>query len=446
MPSHSRRSPSALPALAISIIAGVILVVAGLVATGALTSPSGGTPEASAEASEAPSAAPAATASALPSPTPAAPEPPPTVEFTLVTGGDILTHGPVLTSARAAGDGDYDFAPLMQNVRPYVEGADLALCHLEVPVAPPGSEPSGYPVFGAPAELIPALADEGWDGCSTASNHSMDRRYAGLETTLDALDEARLGHAGMARTEEEAASTQMYSVRVEDRRITVANISFTYGLNGLPKPDGMPWAVDTFDADAQDVSPIIAAAQAARDEGADIVIASTHCCVEYQTEPNAAQRDIAQQIAESGVVDLYVGHHAHVPQPIERLEGGVADDGMWAYFGHGNYLSNQDTQCCSADTNSGYLGVTTFTVAPDGDVDVTAEWVATTVDRTNRHTMHVLKDIADAGAGDLSAAEAQARHSRVADAAGDEAAERTAPPEALADAAFRITRWWEPSS
>ncbi len=438
MVSHSSRSPSPLPGLIVAAVVGVVLVVAGMT-TWALSGQDTNAPQA-ATASADTETTPMALPPAPPSPSPSAEPPLPTVEFTLVTGGDVLTHMPVVRSAQAAGNGSLDFAALMENVRPYIEGADLALCHLEVPIAPPGSEPSGYPMFAAPPELVPALAAEGWDGCTTASNHSVDRRYAGVETTLSALEDAGLGHSGMSRTEEEAAATQMYTVRVDDRRIRVASISFTYGLNGLPKPDGMPWAVDTFDADAQNVEPILAAAQQARDQGADIVIASTHCCVEYQTQPNDAQRAIAQQIADSGLVDLYVGHHAHVPQPIELLDGGVDGNGMWTYFGHGNFLSNQDSHCCVASTNSGYLGITTFTVSPEGQVDVAVEWAATTVDRGSRHTMHLLKDIRDTGAGSLSASEAQARHQRVADAVGTQAQERVDPPEPLADAAFRVAR------
>lgn len=443
LPAHTHRSRSRLPLV---LATAVITVVA--VTTAAVLWPGGPYDQAKATASE-PTPTPVTAASAIPGGTPEpsassrpepSPQPPPPVKFTLVTGGDILTHGPVLTSARHAGGGPYDFGALMQGVRPFVESADLAICHLEVPVAPPGTQPSGYPTFGAPAELIPAIAAEGWDGCSTASNHSVDRRYAGLEATLAALDAEGLGHAGMARTADEAASTQMYSVRQGERRITVANISFTYGLNGLPQPEGKPWAVATFDAEAQNVQPILDSAQQARNQGADIVVASVHCCVEYQVQPNDAQRSIVEQIAESGLVDLYVGHHAHVPQPIELVEGGVRGTGMWAYFGHGNYLSNQDTQCCKADTNSGYLGITTFTVSPDGDVDVEAQWAATTVDRLGRHTMYMLRDIMDTGAGRISASEAQARHERVARAAGDQAAELTSVPLAYADAAYRIYR------
>jgi len=359
------------------------------------------------------------------------------VSFTLAAGGDVLTHGSVLTSARTS-DG-YDFAPLMDPLRDYVAGPDLALCHLEVPVAPAGSKPSGYPTFGAPKEIVGALYDEGWDGCSTASNHSVDRGFAGIKATLGTFDEVRMGHAGTARTEEEADSVQMYRVRTGGRLITVAHISYTYGLNGLPQPEGKPWAVNTFDADAADAQPIIDRAQQARDAGADVVIASVHCCAEYQTAPTDAQRAIAEKIAASGLVDLYIGHHAHVPQPVELLPGGPSGNGMWTAFGLGNFLSNQDTQCCVANTNSGILLTATFTVSPGGDVDVGAEWTAITVDRLDKHTMHALRDI-PYGTRTLTAKEVAARLKRVTEAAGPQAPERTEPATSAADDAYWVPR------
>lgn len=355
-----------------------------------------------------------------------APDPgtPPPVTFTLVAAGDVLPHGPVVASATTASG--IDFLPLMQPVVPYIEGADLALCHMEVPVTPPGTEASGYPMFAAPPELVPSLAAAGWDGCSTASNHSVDRQAAGIAATLEAFSAAGMGATGTARTEEESTSTQMYVVHGAARDITVANISFAYGLNGLPKPTGEPWAVNTFNADAADATPIIEAAQRARDQGAQIVVASVHCCVEYQTAPTAAQRAVAEEVAASGLVDLWIGHHAHVPQPIEKLPGGPGGDGMWVAFGLGNFVSNQDAECCVANTNSGVLLTATFTIDDSNKVDVGVEWTAITVDRFSKHTMHVLTDIPD-GAGTLSAAEVAARHQRVADAVGPQAPERTTP-------------------
>lgn len=370
----------------------------------------------------------------------AAPTPPPVPEtrFTVVATGDVLPHGPVVDSA-TSGAG-IDFSPLTAAIKPYIEGADLALCHMEVPVAPPGTAPSGYPMFGAPIEVVRDLAEDGWDGCSTASNHSVDRRAAGIDTTLEAFAAQGLGATGTARTETEATSTQMYIVHGEGHDVTVAHISYAYsGLNGLPKPDGEPWAVNTFDADAANVDPVVAAAERAREQGADVVIASVHCCVEYRTAPTDAQRLIAEQIAASGEVDLYIGHHAHVPQPITKLPGGPSGDGMWVAYGLGNYLSNQDTQCCVAETNSGVLLTATFTVSTEGAVTVDPEWTPITVDRLGRHTMHVLTDI-PGGAGRLSAAEVAARIARVQAAVGAEVPQRTQPPAHLASGVEMVPR------
>lgn len=409
-------------------------VVAAVVLALAVTNPAQPTtPSGTYEAQGEPGQPPAASQPPNPTPLPVAVPPvvpTPTVTFTFVAGGDVLAHMPVVRSAQK-GSG-YDFVPLMKNVAPYIKGADLAICHLETPLAPKGTKPSGYPMFGAPKQLAGDLAKVGWDGCSQASNHSVDRGFAGIEATLDEFQRLGLGHAGTARSEDESTITQMYNVVRGDRTVRVANISFTYGLNGLPKPAGKPWAVNTFDAEAANVKPILDAATLAREQGADVVIASTHCCVEYRTEPNAAQTSIVAQIAESGLVDLYVGHHAHVPQPIRKLAGGPDGAGMWAAYGLGNFLSNQSADCCVAESSNGVLLSATFTVDPSGHVDVDVGWTATTVDRRSGHTMYVMTP--ESGKlGSLSAAEVDARHARVVSAVGREAPEVTSPVTAAAD-------------
>lgn len=359
------------------------------------------------------------------------------VSFTLVAAGDVLPHGAVVSSATRSGSWDMD--ALWSELDPWVSGADLAICHMETPVAPPGTSASGFPVFASPPEVVPALKAQGWDGCSTASNHSVDKKFPGVGATLDAFDAVYMGSTGTARSADEAASAQMYRIRQGVRYITVANISFAYGTNGLPVPDGKPWSVNLFDANAGNAAPIIAAAQAARDAGADVVIASVHCCVEYRTEPTAAQRQVAQQIADSGLVDLYIGHHAHVPEPIEKLDGGPNGDGMWVAFGLGNYISNQGTNCCVPQTSNGVLLTATFTVDLDGKVTTGVEWTPITVDRLDHHRMHVLSEIPN-GAGTLSAAEVAARYQRVLDAVGPQAPERLVPPEKLADGTYPVRR------
>ncbi|WP_255347162.1 CapA family protein [Cellulomonas sp. KRMCY2] len=202
MTRHSR-SDAPRPALGRALAVVVTLLVAGAAGAAAFAGLPLAAGHSDQPAGEPRPAAAEPTRSPTPTPTPT-PTRPPDAVFTLVAAGDVLLHEPVIGSARTA-DG-YDFAPLLAPIQPWVAGADLALCHLEVPIAPPGTPTSGYPMFGAPVEITASLAANGWDGCSTASNHSVDRGLAGVVTTLDALDAAGLGHVGTARTAEEAAA------------------------------------------------------------------------------------------------------------------------------------------------------------------------------------------------------------------------------------------------
>ena len=126
------------------------------------------------------------------------------VHFTVGYAGDVLMHMPVLNSTPEASG---DITGNVAAETPWVEGLDLALCGMEVPVAPDGVY-SGFPSFGAPSEVVGALARSGWDGCATASNHSADRGEAGVIATLDALDSHGLGHAGTHRSAKDASVAQ----------------------------------------------------------------------------------------------------------------------------------------------------------------------------------------------------------------------------------------------
>ncbi|WP_232014320.1 CapA family protein [Cellulomonas fimi] len=425
--ARRRRSPVALVAAGVLV---ALAAAAGATAT-TWTHPAG--------AAATPAPVPAASASPVPAPDPAgapgptASTPPrgpdPDVELTIVAAGDVLPHLPVLSSARTA-TGGYDLAPLLAPLDGWVRPADLALCHVEVPVAPAGTEPSGYPLFGTVASLAQGLRDGGWDGCSTASNHAVDRGFAGVAATLDALDAAGLGHVGTARTPAEQAQPQLYRLERGGRSVTVAHLAATYGTNGMPVDADKPWSVDRIDVPA-----LVAAATAARAAGADLVVASIHCCTEYRTEPTAEQVAIDQQLADSGVVDLVLGHHAHVPQPVALLPGGPRGEGMWVAYGLGNLLSNQDEACCSPETASGLLltahvraaGADPGRGVPAGPARVTSvEWTPVTVDRRGGHRVHALVDVPQ-GTATLSAAQVTDRTARVVAAVGTQAPERRVP-------------------
>lgn len=256
---------------------------------------------------------------------PARPDAPPASRrLTLAFSGDILIHeGLWELAARQADDAErFDFRPMFAPVRPVIEAADLAICHLETPLSPDDADLSSYPVFETPHELAPAIAWAGYDGCSTASNHSLDGGTEGVAATLRWLDRAGLDHAGTARTEGESRRITTYDVD----GATIAHLSATSGFNGFT-PD-QPWRADRIDVPA-----LLEDARRARRAGADLVVVSVHWGVEYAHTPTTWQEETAERLARSPAIDLIVGHHAHVVQPIDRLHG------TWVAYGLGNHLS-----------------------------------------------------------------------------------------------------------
>ncbi len=286
--------------------------------------------------------------------------PPPAQEsITIVATGDVLVHQDrALTRGALQADGSYDFSAVLAPVAPLIGSADLAICHLETPVAPEGGPYRGYPSFAVQPEIVDALAGAGYDLCSTASNHSLDDGLDGLVRTLDVLAAAGIQATGTHRSQ--ADSTQPRIVEVGGVR--VGHVAATFGLNGVPVPAGAEWSVDV--VDVPDVTPVLEAAARARAAGADVVVASLHCCVEYDNDPTAAQEEAVRALLASPDVDLVLGHHAHVVQPFLQV------DGEWAALGLGNHIAEHATR--GYPTEDSVLARFTVTRGPDGRYAVTS--------------------------------------------------------------------------
>jgi hypothetical protein len=281
--------------------------------------------------------------------------------LTIVGSGDVLLHPDLWRQAQhdaqAAGETGYDFAPLFGGVRDIISGADLAICHLETPLGPPAGPFTGYPQFSVPPQIAPALAEIGYDTCSTASNHTLDEGEAGIARTLDALDAAGIRHAGSYRTQHDHDTVNLLTVH----GVLVAQLSYSFGFNGLTRPAGKPWVANLIDPAA-----ILEEAHRARAAGAKIVVVSIHWGTEYQHDPNQQQLSVARTLLASPDVDLILGCHAHVVQPFEKING------KWVVYGMGNEVAHHSDPI--NDNREGVLPRFTFTE------DATGGWRVTTVE------------------------------------------------------------------
>lgn len=305
---------------------------------------------------------------------------PPARTFSVVAAGDPLTESAVLAAGqREAGPGErYDFGALLAPIAPIVTGADLAICHMELPTGRPGEAPAnlGRSAYGgnrllAPYELAVGVATAGFDRCSTASNHSNDTGTAGIDSTLDDLDAVGLGHAGTARTAEEAAPA-LFTVN----GVRVAHLSYTRFSN--TGATAMPWQLRLVATPV----PVVDDVRTAREAGAEVVIVSIHTSKEMEREPIPADRLFVEWLTSQAPVDLVIQHGPHVIQPVERVNGTVV------YWSVGNLLSGMGVPGTGRyedqRTLDGLLATARFTEVAPGRFDVEASPLLVCLDPATR--------------------------------------------------------------
>ena len=265
------------------------------------------------------------------------PEPiPEDINVTMSVIGDIMCHDSQYKDAYVKATDSYDFSYVFSDIQKYIQVSDIAVGNLETTFAGKDRGYSNYPTFNTPEQLAYNLKTLGMDVLSTANNHSLDKGYKGIVSTLDFLDDAGIAHTGTYRTAEEQNQITIQNVN----GITMAFLSFTYGTNGIPIPSGKDYCVNLIDEDL-----IVSQINLAKEQNPDIICVFMHWGVEYKTKQNKEQEKLADLLFKNGV-DLILGGHPHVLQPMEKreitLDDGTTKDGFIVYS-LGNFISGQNT-------------------------------------------------------------------------------------------------------
>ena len=267
------------------------------------------------------------------------PQPSPTIVpedsfATIVSFVETLCHKPLFNAAYDKETDTYDFSYMFKYVEKYFANATVSIGNLESPMAGFERGYSGYPTFNAPEHLAIDLKELGVDIMTTSNNHSLDKGFSGLSSTLDFLDSAGIAHIGTARTQEE----QNTILFMDLNGIKTAFLSYTYGTNGIPVPEDKEFCVNLIDEEL-----ILTQINQAKAEGAELIVASMHWGVEYQTTQNEEQIRLAEFLIKNDV-KIILGCHPHVLQPMEMLkvqtDDGVEKEGLVIYS-QGNFFSNQ---------------------------------------------------------------------------------------------------------
>ena len=262
----------------------------------------------------------------------------------IVSLGNLIIHQSQINGAK--NENGYDFSPSFQYIKEMVSEADISLGILEGALA--GGEPTGYPIFNSPDEVIDSLRDTGIDVVNYANNHIYDYDDEGLQRTIEITKEKGLDVLGVKSTEEE----KNYLVKeVDGVKIGFASYVFeTETINGYKTINSNPVSINsenlinTFNYNDLEsfYNRIASEISAMKAEGVEFIIASMHWGEEYNTYIEATQNEIEKKLNELGV-DIILGGHTHVIQPYEIIcnESG---DSTFVIYSQGNSLSNQSEQ------------------------------------------------------------------------------------------------------
>jgi len=264
------------------------------------------------------------------------PEPGPVLyNLRLSVVGDIMLHITQYEYAVSNETGECEFDSCFELVTPYLSAADIAIGNIETVLG--GLPFSGYPMFSAPDSFGYALKNAGFDLFTTANNHSLDKREAPLLRALDFLDELGIKHTGTFRSQEERDNILL----IEQNNISIAFLSYTYGTNGMPIPQGMEYIINLMDEEL-----IISDIKRAKELEPDFIIVMPHMGNEYETKPRDVFKDWVKLMLENGA-DIVLASHPHVIQPFEMAyitdENGDTRECAVAYS-MGNFISGQRTE------------------------------------------------------------------------------------------------------
>ena len=262
----------------------------------------------------------------------AEPQPPEAVTVELAAVGDNLMHLPLINSCRT--DTGYNFDGFYEHIAPYLAGADIKAINQETVFVNDPSRYSGYPSFGGPTAIGESVVKAGFNVIEQASNHSYDQGLTGLEDTMAFWKSRPVTLLGVNETPEEALRVDKF----EKDGFTVAMMNYTYGLNGYVLPSGREHMINVLNEDDR---PAMAEQIARAKAESDMLIVFPHWGTEYDTEPDDYQRDWLKFFNENGV-DIIIGAHPHVLQPVEEYVGETGYKTL-VFYSLGNFISNQDS-------------------------------------------------------------------------------------------------------
>ena len=250
-------------------------------------------------------------------------------DISLCMVGDLLIHLPILDYAKTEG---YNFDFIFENMEKYIKEYDIKIINEEVLIAGTNFSIKGYPKFNSPLELADSVAKAGFNVILKSTNHVND---LGEEARLFDLNNWKkfpnIKVTGSYQNEEEAQKITYFEIK----GIKIALLNYCYGSNRLLRNSYTINKIN-YDKIKNDINK-------SKSEGADIIIVMPHWGKEYSLKTNKYQNKWSKIFFELGV-DIVIGTHPHVIQPVEIIEDKDKNRKMYIFYSLGNFINSTSSR------------------------------------------------------------------------------------------------------
>ncbi len=216
--------------------------------------------------------------------------------LTVVLGGDLMLDRGVRPLLEKVG-----VAALLADVSPVWQDADAVLVNLEGPVLDSANaDPVNKEItFRFDPMWLSGLRQAGITHLGLTNNHTLDHGSHGFDLTTHHIQEAGLVPVGNPVSSERALTTVDEPTLLTSGVVTVA----VFATDLVDHPEG-----------AEDLLTRVRDFSERRP--ATPMIAFLHWGIEYHSEPDSAQINLAHRLIDAGV-DAVLGHHPHVVQTVD---------------------------------------------------------------------------------------------------------------------------------
>lgn len=266
-------------------------------------------------------------------------------EVILSFTGDLIIHQDLYKKVMQ--DPKHDFSKLWEKTFPLFAAADFSYVNLEGPTALGISNKlknkgdvgfiydnevySGTDLlFNYHPTLIDALKKTGIDIVSNVNNHSLDRGWKGIDSTIDALNKKEMLFIGVRKSTSEDS---FYTItKVKD--FTIAWVGCTEMLNGFhDRKKQLLLCYEQRNEVLKTIEQVIAYKKP------DLVIFTPHWGIEYKDTASKMQIDLAHAALEAGA-SAVIGSHPHVLQPMETYTTADKRETI-IFYSLGNFVAYQ---------------------------------------------------------------------------------------------------------